>query len=748
MDELNIRVTGMTCASCVASVESIVSNLEGIESVRVNLPLEKATIRWLEGVNEDLEVVREAISKGGFGSEEYVDPKKYRQESLENASRMGLQVIISLVLTIPTFFLTMLLGDFGQMYGLDLRLFLAFVLSSIVYFYAGMEFHKGAWQAILSGRANMDVLVHIGTTTAMIWSSLVVFASYLDFLPSIFTSTEHVFFDGAAFIISFILLGNWLEARAKLRATDAVFSLMDLKAKTGSVVNLDGSVSEVSVEEVSIGTEILVKVGQTVPLDGIVVKGSASMDMSMMTGESNPVFVKESDLVMGGTIVLDSAIHIKSTKYHDDTVLANVINLVDEAQMGKAPIQKLVDRISAVFVPVVVVCAVLASLTWMFFSEGYGIYNSTELAIMVLVSTLVIACPCALGLATPTALMVGTGVGAQYGLLIKGIDALQNSYNTNTLVLDKTGTLTVGTPSITKIKSINSGKNNILAIAASLESASTHPIAKAISQAHLENSEELISFDRIENIGGMGLVGYLDNQEYAIGNQPLMEEKDVIVSNHIEELVDVLSTSTVVFVSKGNKLLGWIEMKDKLRETTNLAISKAKELGLEVIMLTGDRAETALTISKEVGISRFEAEVKPDGKAEFVKKLQAEGASVAMIGDGINDAAALAVADVGIAMGAGSDIALEAADIVLLRDDLLDVVSTLDLGKATMGKIRGNLAWAFIYNLVGIPLAMGVLISSTGWLLPPAFAAGAMALSSVSVVLNSLTLRSWKPFRA
>ena len=748
MDELNLRVTGMTCASCVASVESIVSNLEGIDSVRVNLPLEKATIRWSEGANEDLGAVRDAISKGGFGSEEYVDPKKYRQESLENANKMGLQVIISLVLTVPTFFLTMFVGDLGQVYGLDSRLFLAFILSSIVYFYAGMEFHKGAWQAILSGRANMDVLVHIGTTTAMIWSSLVVFSPYLDFLPSIFSSTTHVFFDGAAFIISFILLGNWLEARAKLRATDAVFSLMDLKAKTGSIVNSDDSVSEVPVEEILIGTEIVVKVGQTVPLDGILVKGSASMDMSMMTGESNPVFVKENDLVMGGTIVLDSAIHIKSTKYHDDTVLANVINLVDEAQMGKAPIQKLVDKISAVFVPVVVICAILASLTWMFFSEGYGDYNSTELAIMVLVSTLVIACPCALGLATPTALMVGTGVGAQYGLLIKGIDALQNSYNTNTLVLDKTGTLTVGTPSITNIKSISSDENNILAIAASLESASTHPIAKAISQAHLENTEELISFDRIENIGGMGLVGYLDNQEYAIGNQPLMEEKDVFVSNHIEELVDVLSTSTVVFVSKGSKLLGWIEMKDKLRETTNLAISKAKELGLNVIMLTGDRSETALTISKEVGISRFEAEVKPDGKAEFVKKLQTEGASVAMIGDGINDAAALAVADVGIAMGAGSDIALEAADIVLLRDDLLDVVSTLDLGKATMSKIRGNLAWAFIYNLIGIPLAMGVLISSTGWLLPPAFAAGAMALSSVSVVLNSLTLRSWKPFRA
>ena len=748
MDELNIRVTGMTCASCVASVESIVSNLEGVDSVRVNLPLEKATIRWSEGANEDLVAVRDAISRGGFGSEEYVDPKKYRQESLENANRMGLQVIISLILTVPTFFLTMFIGDLGQIYDLDSRLFIAFILSSIVYFYAGIEFHKGAWQAILSGRANMDVLVHIGTTTAMIWSSLVVFAPYLDFLPSIFSSTTHVFFDGAAFIISFILLGNWLEARAKLRATDAVFSLMDLKSKTGSILNSDGSVSEVPVEEILIGTEILVKVGQTVPLDGIVVKGSASMDMSMMTGESNPVFVKQDDLVMGGTIVLDSAIHIKSTKYHDDTVLANVINLVDEAQMGKAPIQKLVDRISAVFVPVVVICAVIASLTWMFFSDGYGDYNSTELAIMVLVSTLVIACPCALGLATPTALIVGTGVGAQYGLLIKGIDALQNSYNTNTLVLDKTGTLTVGTPSITNIKSISSDENNILAIAGSLESASTHPIAKSISQAHLDNSKELISFDRIENIGGMGLVGYLEDQEYAIGNQPLMDKKEVIMSNHIEELTDVLSSNTVVFVSKGNKLLGWIEMKDKLRETTNLAISKAKELGLEVIMLTGDRGETALTISKEVGISRFEAEVKPDEKAEFVKKLQSEGASVAMIGDGINDAAALAVADVGIAMGAGSDIALEAADIVLLRDDLLDVVSTLELGKATMGKIRGNLAWAFVYNLIGIPLAMGVLISSTGWLLPPAFAAGAMALSSVSVVLNSLTLRSWKPFRA
>ena len=749
MNELTIRVTGMTCASCVASVESIVSNIDGIESVRVNLPLEKATIKWAEGANEDLDAIKTAINNGGFGSEDYVDPIKYREESIDNTKKRGMQVILSLVLTIPTFFLTMFAGDLGQFLDIDLRLLLAFILSSIVYFFAGMEFHRGAWQAILAGRANMDVLVHMGTTTAMIWSSLVVFAPFLDFLPSIFSSTSHVYFDGAAFIISFILLGNWLEANAKLRATDAVFSLMDIKPKTGLVVNTDGSTLEVPVEQIVEGTELLVKVGQTVPLDGFIVRGSASVDTSMMTGEPNPTFAKENDSVMGGTIVLDSAIHIKSTKRHDDTILANVITLVDEAQMGKAPIQRLVDRISAVFVPVVIVCAVLASLVWMFFSDGHGDYNSTELAIMVLVSTLVIACPCALGLATPTALMVGTGIGARYGLLIKGIDALQKSYTTDTLVLDKTGTLTVGKPSVTNYRTVDSSEKDALTIAASLETGSTHPIAEAISKAHSETNVPLITFDKVENIGGMGLIGYLDKKEYAVGNQALMESKGINFSNEIEELADILSDSnTVVFVSEGEKLIGWIEMKDKLRDTTNLAISKAKDLGLQVIMLTGDRSEAASSISEEVGITRFEAEVKPDEKAAFIRKLQNDGACVAMIGDGVNDAAALAMADVGIAMGAGSDIALEAADIVLLRDDLLDVVSTLELGRATMGKIRGNLGWAFVYNLIGIPLAMGALITWTGWLLPPAFAAGAMAFSSVSVVLNSLTLRSWAPHRA
>jgi heavy metal translocating P-type ATPase len=749
MEKSTIRITGMTCASCVASVESIVGNLEGIKSVKVNLPLEKATIRWIEGANKDLEMLESAISAGGFGSEEHIDPKKYRQESIDTSSKMGIQVAISLILTIPTFILTMFIGDLGEIIGLDLRLVIAFILSSIVYIFAGRDFHTGAWKAILSGRANMDVLVHLGTTTAMIWSSLVVFEPFLNFLPSIFSSTKHVYFDGAAFIISFILLGNWLESRAKLRATDAVFSLIDLQPKVGLIVNEDGTVSEMPVELIEEGTELLVKIGQTIPLDGVVVKGTTSIDVSMMTGEPNPLFVRENDTVMGGTIVLDSPINIRSTKLHDDTILANVIALVDEAQMGKAPIQKLVDRISAVFVPVVVFCAVLASFGWAFFSEGYGDYNATELGIMVLVSTLVIACPCALGLATPTALMVGTGVGAQYGLLIKGIDALQKAHTADTLVLDKTGTLTTGTPSVVNINTINSNGDNPLTIAASLETGSTHPIAKAIDKAYQESKKKMILFDKVENIGGMGLLGISGDEEYAVGNQALMESIGVEISDANKELSEILiDGTTAVFVSKGGNLIGWIEMKDQLRETTRLAISEAKNLGLEVIMLTGDRTETALSISRDVGITKFEAEVKPDEKAAYIKTLQRNGSCVAMVGDGVNDAAALAMADVGIAMGAGSDIALEAADIVLLRDDLLDVVSTLHLGKAIMSKIRSNLAWAFVYNLIGIPLAMGLLIPWTGWLLPPAFAAGAMSLSSVSVVLNSLTLRTWKPIRA
>jgi heavy metal translocating P-type ATPase len=419
--------------------------------------------------------------------------------------------------------------------------------------------------------------------------------------------------------------------------------------------------------------------------------------------------------------------------------------MVDEAQMGKAPVQRLVDKIASVFVPFVLVCALISTVFWML-SSGHGDRSGGEVAILALVSTLVIACPCALGLATPTALMVGTGIGARYGLLIKGIEALERSHATTTLVVDKTGTLTTGKPKVSHIELIDGEVREILGIAASLEHASTHPMAEAILVSWSNVTKEKPEVTDIENMGGMGLVGRLEDEVVAIGNEPLMEHVGVDLDAHQEAIHSAAKKgSTLAFVSKGTQLLGWIETTDRLRESTISAIKFAQQSNLEVIMLTGDRDETAQQIAKECGITTVVSNVRPDEKAEYISTLQQAGACVAMVGDGVNDAAALATADVGIAMGAGSDIALDSADIVLIRNDLLDAVSALELGQVTMRKIRSNLGWAFVYNMIGIPLAMGLFLPWTGWLLPPAFAAAAMSLSSLSVVANSLTLRWWRP---
>jgi heavy metal translocating P-type ATPase len=423
-----------------------------------------------------------------------------------------------------------------------------------------------------------------------------------------------------------------------------------------------------------------------------------------------------------------------------------VIKLVDEAQMGKAPIQRFVDRIAAVFVPIVIACALLAVAYWSLFSDGFGSRTGGEIAILALVSTLVIACPCALGLATPTALMVGTGTGARYGLLVKGIEALEHTHATTTLVLDKTGTLTTGKPKVSHIEFIEGEVREILSIAASLEHGSTHPIADAITTAWSNVTTQRPELSNVQNVGGMGIIGEFDESIVAIGNEPLMEKYGVDLAPHLEEIQRAAAKGvTISFVSKGQVLLGWIEVSDALRPSTKSALKHARRNNLEVIMLTGDRVEAAEQIAKECGIEHVVANVRPDEKAVFISSLKEQGKHVAMIGDGINDAAALATADVGIAMGAGSDIALESADIVLLRNDLMDAMSALELGRVTVKKIRTNLWWAFIYNIIGIPLAMGLLLPWTGWLLPPAFAAAAMSLSSISVVANSLTLKWWRP---
>ncbi len=748
-NQLNLSVSGMTCAACVASVERVLSAVEVVESVSVNLPLEKAVVRLHEPVSHTHQsMCIAAVERAGFGAGELLPALSQRRTNEERVQQQRRRVALAFALAIPVFVLSMLLDDLGSAGPLDARLALAMLAAWPVYIISGAEFHRQAWISLRRGTANMDVLVHLGTTVAMVWSTLVTLAPVLPSLPAFVGQAQHVFFDGAAFIIAFVLLGNYLEAKAKLKATDAVHSLMRLQPKEAWVVVEEGTIAT-PINEIPRGTLLKVRAGETVPLDGVVEDSTAMLDESMMSGESFPVRKREGDTVSAGTTVLDSTLLVRTTALVGDTMLAKVIELVDEAQMGKAPIQRLVDRISAVFVPVVLVAALVAASVWWFMAETLAPNSAmapSEMAVMVLVSTLVIACPCALGLATPTALVVGTGRGASFGLLIKGIEALEQAHATSTVVLDKTGTITAGSPRVSHIELLDSDVQELLCLASALEVESTHPLASAVHTAWENIGYARPAVEDVRTFPGLGLVGSLEGEAVAVGNLELMEERLDTLPEGLEEKVALRARrgTTVVLVAKGPRLLGWLEFSDRIRETSESAVRRLKQTGIRIVMLTGDREEVAQTVADAVGITEIVAGVKPDEKAERIRALQEEGV-VAMIGDGINDAAALTVADVGIAMGAGSEIALESADIVLVRNDLADAVAALDLGRATMTRIRTNLAWAFVYNLIGLPLAMGLLFPWTGWLLPPAFAAAAMSLSSVSVVSNSLVLRWWQP---
>ena len=748
-NQLNLSVSGMTCAACVASVERVLSAVEVVESVSVNLPLEKAVVRLHEPVSHAHQTTCiAAVERAGFGAGELLQALSQRRTNEERVQHQRRRVALAFALAIPVFVLSMLLDDLGSAGPLDARLTLAMLAAWPVYVISGAEFHRQAWISMRRGSANMDVLVHLGTTVAMVWSTLVTLAPVLPSLPAFVGEAQHVFFDGAAFIIAFVLLGNYLEAKAKLKATDAVHSLMRLQPKEAWVVVEEGTVAT-PIEDIPRGTLLKVRAGETVPLDGVVEDSTAMLDESMMSGESFPVRKREGDTVSAGTTVLDSTLLVRTNALVGDTMLAKVIELVDEAQMGKAPIQRLVDRISAVFVPVVLVAALVAASVWWFMAETLAPNSAmapSEMAVMVLVSTLVIACPCALGLATPTALVVGTGRGASFGLLIKGIEALEQAHATSTVVLDKTGTITAGSPRVSHIELLDSDVQELLCLASALELESTHPLAGAVHTAWENIGYARPEVADVRTLPGLGLVGSLEGEAVAIGNLELMEERLATLPEGLEEKVAQRARrgTTVVLVAKGQRLLGWLEFSDRIRETSEAAVRRLKQAGIRIVMLTGDREEVAQTVADAVGITELVAGVKPDEKAERIRALQKDGV-VAMIGDGINDAAALAVANVGIAMGAGSEIALESADIVLVRNDLADAVAALDLGRATMTRIRTNLAWAFVYNLIGLPLAMGLLFPWTGWLLPPAFAAAAMSLSSVSVVSNSLVLRWWQP---
>ena len=755
-ESFTLNISGMTCGACVASVEKVASKVDSVTEVSVNLPLNRAVVRLQPNtqLHEVKAKVIAAIERGGFGAKESRGKPVLTAEAQLELRKQGRKVSLALLLALPTLYLTMFADDMGSVNGINKRLLLAFFTTLPVYLWSGWEFHVKAWKSLRSGTANMDVLVHLGTTVAFVWSFLITFEPSLPFLPSVFNTATHVFFDGVVFIIGFVLLGNWMEAAAKLKATDAIHSLMEMQPKQARVIidELLGHSETRDVEAVAIGTLIKVLLGETIPLDGTLYQSKASIDESMMTGEPYPVRKSDGDEVSAGTIVLDGTILIRTTRPSEDTLLASIITLVEEAQMGKAPIQRLVDRIAAIFVPIVVVMALLAAIFWWMYPDSSS-YNpmatNAELAMTVFVSTLVIACPCALGLATPTALIVGTGVGARNGLLIKGIEALENAHKTNTLVVDKTGTLTSGKPRVSHIEMLDCEVKEILGIAAALEEESTHPLATAIhtSWSNLSSSRPEIS--EIKTMPGLGMIGTYNGSIAAIGNVELMEEVGVEIDEETKGKLALAAAKgvTLVLVAQGLRLLGWIEAKDRVRGSSEKAIKHAKQMGYDVIMLTGDRQEAADTLAEKIGIDTVLAGVKPHEKAHHIMRLQDEGRSVAMVGDGINDAAALSAADVGIAMGAGSDIALDAADFVLLRNDLIDAVSSLSLGRSTMRRIRGNLGWAFAYNVIGIPLAMGVMLPFTGFLLPPAFAAAAMSFSSVSVVGNSLLLRWWSPIR-
>ena len=751
-----LEVTGMTCASCVSSVEKVALGAGNVESVSVNLPLQRAVVNITPqaDIASTKKNVIAAIERSGFGANEQREKSMMVENAKKDLRVQSRKVVLALLMALPTLYLSMFANDFGEFNGVNTRLLLALIGTAPVYFWAGWQFHSNAWKAIRTGSANMDVLIHLGTSVAFLWSSLVTLSPLLSASPSMFSNSNHVFFDGVVFIIGFVLLGNWMEAGAKLKATDAIHGLMNLQPKQARFVTDEdmGHTDMQRVDSIPVGSLIKVLLGETIPLDGVVHQGKVSIDTSMMTGEPYPVRRKEGEEVAAGTLVLDGTVLIRTTHRSKDTLLARIIHLVEEAQMGKAPIQRLVDRVASVFVPVVVGMAILAALFWLLYpdSSSYNPMNSnSELAVMVLVSTLVIACPCALGLATPTALIAGTGAGARNGLLIKGIEALEQAYKVDTLVVDKTGTLTSGKPRVSHIELLDCEVKEILSIAASLEAESTHPLADAILTSWSNVTSTRPQLTEIQTLPGLGMVGENEGTLVAIGNIELMEEVGVQISEDVHEQISQAATKgvTVVLVSQGLKLLGWIEARDRIRESTERAVRKAKQAGYEIIMLTGDRKEAAETVAKEVGIENVVAGVKPDQKAAYVRELQEQGRNIAMVGDGINDAAALSAANVGIAMGAGSDIAMDAADFVLLRNDLIDAVSSLDLGRSTMRRIRGNLRWAFVYNAVGIPLAMGITLPFTGVLLPPAFAAAAMSLSSVSVVANSLVLRWWNPIR-
>ena len=737
VEEIAIPIGLMTCASCVRRVEQALLAVEGVLSANVNLATEKGTVAYIPSV-VTLNRVKQAIIDAGYEVREAEDAGE-ALKSRSEAEEIKRRLIIATALTVIVMIGSM--HDFIpalMQIPAKTRFLILLALASPVQFWAGWRFYRGAYLTAKHGTTDMNTLVAVGTTAAYLYSIAVTFAPELFEAQGIMPA---VYYDTSAVIITLILFGRYLEANAKGRASDAIKKLLGLQAKTGRVVR-DGREVDIAIDAIVAGDIVLVRPGEKIPVDGVVVDGYSSIDESMITGESIPVEKRAGDEVIGATINKTGAFKFRATKVGSETALAQIVKLVEEAQGSKAPIQRLADIVASYFVPTVITIAVLTFVVWYVF----GPKPAFTLALLNFVAVLIIACPCALGLATPTAIMVGTGQGAQNGILIRDAQALENAHKINTIVLDKTGTLTQGKPVLTDIVAAGGfGDDDILRFAASAERGSEHPLGEAIVARAKERELILGEPQDFESFTGRGIGATIDGRRVMLGNARFMEERNIAL-NDLGETAEKLSTEgkTPMYVSVDTEVVGIVAVADVLKENSKAAVGRLKGMGLEVIMITGDNERTAKAIASQAGVDRVFAEVLPADKAREIKRLQDEGRVVAMVGDGINDAPALAQANIGIAIGTGTDVAIEASDITLISGDLQGLVTSIALSRKTLKTIYQNLFWAFFYNIILIPVAAGVLYPFFGISLNPMYAAAAMALSSVSVVSNSLRLRRFK----
>ena len=743
---LNLSLFGMHCSSCANIIERSLKKVPGVKQASVNFAAEKASILFDESLANSKELI-EAIKKAGYKAE-LVDAKDADYERRKREKEIGSyfkKFWWSFALSFPMLYFMLL--DFFAIPGKGAVLPYVGIISLIftipIQFIIGAGFFKGMWSSLKMKTFNMDSLIAIGTSTAFVYSlvNFIIYAVKTGSVIGLSGKIPELYFETAAFLITFVILGKWLEIRTKGKTGDAIKKLMGLQAKTARVIR-NGSTQDIQIEDVVHGDIVLVRPGEKIPVDGQIIKGSSAVDESMITGESIPAEKKVGDIVIGSTVNKTGSFEFTATRVGSETALAQIIRLIEDAQGSKAPIQGFADRISAVFVPTVIGLAIITFLVWYFL-----LGSSLSFALMAFTAVIVIACPCALGLATPTSLMVGTGKGAEQGILIKGGEPLEAACHIKAVIFDKTGTLTKGKPEVTDIISFESvGDDEILEISASLEKLSEHPLAEAIYTYANEESLDLAEVKNFEAIPGHGVKGIVDDVEYYFGNRRLMTD---ILGHSITKINRKLikleeQGKTVMILANKNEVLGAIAVADTVKPTSAEAVDKLTKLGIEVWMITGDNERTAKAIAQQVGITNILAEVLPEDKANEVKKLQASGKKVAMVGDGINDAPALAQADLGIAMGSGTDVAMETGGIVIMRNDLNDVVTAFQLSRETMSKIKQNMFFALFYNVIGIPIAARVFMTF-GLVLKPELAGLAMALSSISVVGNSLLLKYFRP---